>query len=356
MTRFARSRGIVAPTIGDNLALLDVPVYAYGHSFVAGTAQQRTPWVSRLPRLTGCATPTNRGIVGNTVASTQAALYATAGTLLNPGTTGVVVLECALNDVRLHGAAGIPAWKKTVELMILMARSGSWNEQTAGTFGGGAWFAQAAVQSNARGGTIGLAIANGNYLDFTFSGSEITLALGWLKSGFSSGSTYSINIDGSLAATGTQATGASGPPSSWLVNYAIVPHTITGLSAGAHTVRLIHTGAGGDQMYVDGFITPSSTPPTVVLVVDPYITDWAGGAPYNVGSNAIADQYATAAYELAAQFPAGHVVVADPRGRWDAASMIGADGVHPNDVGASILAKTVADTMKNLTFRRGLTL
>lgn len=338
-------------------AMAGVPVWAYGHSFVEGTSQQRNPWVARLPRLTGCATVTNRGIGGNCIAQTMNNFHAGYGaTGWTSNTRGLVIFETMINDARLLGLSGVATWKKQATLLALVARSAAYAEQTTGTFGGGSWFAQAAAQNLARGGTIGLATTPGNYVEFTVSGyTEYALVVGQLKSGFSSGASYSVTVDGSAHSTGSQATGSDGPPAANTQNYALVPHRLTGLSTASHTIRITHTGGSGDQMYVDGIYSiSSSAPPTVLFVGDPYLANWTTNSPYNVGSDAAADAYLTAAAEVAALFPAGHVVVADARVGWDAATMLGADGVHPNDRGAGHIAGVVAKVMRRLDYRAGL--
>ncbi|MGW0229847.1 glycoside hydrolase domain-containing protein [Actinopolymorpha singaporensis] len=79
-------------------------------------------------------------------------------------------------------------------------------------------------------------------------------------------------------------------------------------------------------------------PVPVALVADPGIapTAWDQYAPYDKGSQEVADAYAQVVLDVAREFPNAHAV--DVRGTWSASRHIAADGVHPNDAGHALIA------------------
>lgn len=85
---------------------------------------------------------------------------------------------------------------------------------------------------------------------------------------------------------------------------------------------------------------PNGTPVPVVLVADPGIgaAGWGTYPPYDRGTQAVADQYASELHAVAAGWPAGTVV--DVRGSWSDAD-ISADLVHPDDAGHALIAGAV---------------
>jgi lysophospholipase L1-like esterase len=74
----------------------------------------------------------------------------------------------------------------------------------------------------------------------------------------------------------------------------------------------------------------------VVVIAQPHLLDFSLHAPHNLGSNTLVDSYNDELRQVAAEF--GQVVVAEATG-WNAATMLDADTVHPNDAGHSCLAR-----------------
>ncbi|MFB8370111.1 SGNH/GDSL hydrolase family protein [Pseudarthrobacter sp. NPDC055928] len=74
----------------------------------------------------------------------------------------------------------------------------------------------------------------------------------------------------------------------------------------------------------------------VVALAQPPLLDFSLHAPHNLGSNALVATYNEELRRVAAEFP--QVVVAEAAG-WNAATMLDADTVHPNDAGHSCLAR-----------------
>ncbi|MET9018552.1 glycoside hydrolase domain-containing protein [Actinopolymorpha sp. NPDC004070] len=91
-------------------------------------------------------------------------------------------------------------------------------------------------------------------------------------------------------------------------------------------------------------------PVPVVLVADPGIapTAWEQYAPYDKGSQQVADEYAQAVLDVAGEFP--NARAEDVRGAWSPARHIAADGVHPNDAGHAL----IADAMQAALDSQGL--
>lgn len=358
---YAGSSGLSATTVEaalDELAavtgagsLEGVTLTAYGNSWVAGTSHAH-PWVSRIASRLPLAAVRNRGYGGSTSYNIVAAVNSGANsTIWTPGDRGIVVIGGALNDARLHNtdARSIATYKRSITTACRILRSAARYEQGAATLVG-PWVYPALALGGWYSGDVGVANTAGHYAEFTFTGTEVTLIVGRERVG-GNGGTSVVKEGATVLATFDHGGGTDGPGADYEVSVAQDSIHLSGLAAGSHTIRLEHTG--GTNVWFDGWATPSATPPTIVLLIDPGLVDYSGYAPYNVGSDVAIDAYAAAAAEVAAAFPTGEVVVCDPRPGWSAATMICDDDVHPNDRGAGHLAAALASTLAALPFRRG---
>ncbi|MCQ6273256.1 SGNH/GDSL hydrolase family protein [Pseudarthrobacter sp. R1] len=111
---------------------------------------------------------------------------------------------------------------------------------------------------------------------------------------------------------------------------------------GLNDLRLGGGSPSSLQQYEDalrtifGAVRQASPEALVVALAQPHLLDFSLHAPHNRGSNALVDTYNLTLRRIAAAHRG--VVVVEPDG-WDAASMLDADTVHPNDAGHACLAR-----------------
>lgn len=145
---------------------------------------------------------------------------------------------------------------------------------------------------------------------------------------------------GGSSSTGTAAlVQASPPPPARLY---LLMTGLNDLRLGGDSARTLLEYAAALRSILDAF-GRAAPDALVVAIAQPHLVDFSLHSPHNRGSNALVDTYNAALRDVAAAQPG--VVVAEPDG-WDAASMVDADTVHPNDAGHSCLARaaTVAVT------------
>jgi hypothetical protein len=331
-----------------------VPVWLQGDSWVAGTATA-TSWGSRIGSRLNSGPVSNRGVGGDMSHELVSRMLGGNGsTAWTPNQRGAVVFQIGQNDNRRMGtdARAIAVFKRALGLCIHLARSETKTEQSSATFVG-PWTSTANAWEQASGGTTALTSTVGHYADFTVTGDAVTIVTGRTKPAFNGG-TFTVREGGTLLATFNCGAGTDGPGATYPKDAAWDYVHITGLGAGSHTLRLECTVAG--PIYFDCWMTPRAAPPQVVLVQTPNMTTWAGGAPYDQGSNAAMALYNTAIEEVAALFPAGQVTVCDLRPGWDPATMLASDAGHPNDRGAAFIADRMADHLARLPYRNGMNL
>jgi lysophospholipase L1-like esterase len=81
----------------------------------------------------------------------------------------------------------------------------------------------------------------------------------------------------------------------------------------------------------------------VVVVEQPHLADYSRHAPHDRGSDALVDALNATLRDVAAEHP-GVLLVPVPA--WDAATMLAADTVHPNDAGHAYLASAVVEAVR----------
>ncbi|MGW0920076.1 glycosyl hydrolase family 28-related protein [Streptomyces sp. NPDC002755] len=151
-----------------------------------------------------------------------ALLAATLQTAYGDGGSGFTSSMLSANGIAGQDSAAITAWTTAGNLVT---QSGTWT--TGGYAAGPGW-----------GYTY--ASTNGAYLTFAVRGSTVNI---YTLGADGSRPTWAYSIDGGAETTVTD---------SATTGLAILKRTITGLSAGAHTVRVRHTGTGGQYLSVCG--------------------------------------------------------------------------------------------------------
>ncbi|MGH9121402.1 MAG: hypothetical protein ACRDYC_05580 [Acidimicrobiales bacterium] len=138
----------------------------------------------------------------------------------------------------------------------------------------------------------------------------------------------------------------------------VVPYRITGAGAGSHTVTFTMPG-GGLDWFVLGYSTPSPTPPTVGLCMDPDIgTSWGIDAPYDLGSVATLATYRADVRAVVSAFNGVNgaaVGSIDLNEVWlSGHAQSSVDHIHPNDIGTDQICSPIEDYIQTLTPRAGL--
>jgi lysophospholipase L1-like esterase len=93
------------------------------------------------------------------------------------------------------------------------------------------------------------------------------------------------------------------------------------------------------------YLAATPTPPTVLMLLDPPIAEWAGHPGHDGGSPAALAAYAAASREVAAEHGA-HVI--DLWSGWDLDKHVSHDGVHPNTAGMRHISDAVVAAIRML--------
>lgn len=347
-----------------------VSLYGQGHSYVAGEGASDSAhrFLTRLGELLGAGSVSNRGVPGAAMPQIVHAIATGVGgvTPWTPGTRGLVVLDGALNDVlhttserQAQDAVGFGSALRTA-LRILRAGSlatpadGSitYTGGTPGSFadeiapGGAARVLSAGQAASVAGYTATEIVVLGFAFALTTGEPPATVAV--------DGTTYGTLTATDLAAASGPITGGKGDGASY--SYQLHAWRVTGLPAGAKTVT-VTGGPGGGSFYFCGYLTPSETPPSVLVVQDAPLLDYAG-SPWSKaqGDALLAARNDTIASVCAEQEFADRaaVRVGDASVGYDPVTMLAGDHWHRNDAGHEALAQALRTVAATFPVRPGL--
>ena len=321
------------------------PLYIYGHSMALGqVAYNNYGWAARVARRLGMQL-VNRAVGGEVSAQTAGRLIGTVGS--SPwvaGTPGVVVFECAINDVRLYGNTGSGLNEMTHSLRSMIATVGASSrvEQSAGAFVYTGTWTQGNSYAESSGGTNAYTTTQNDYVDYTFTGDACTIMLLVLASG-TLGVDFTVGASTRSKTYVGESTGTTKPAVS-------ITEVFTGFGAGSHTMRIKKTDATASNLFVDCALIPSTTPPKVYLLQEDYLptASYALNSPYNQGSDAAVVAYNAKIVALAAEFPSYCTALASTGWNRDAMTATG-DGIHPNDQGHAVKALPLATALLALS-------
>jgi hypothetical protein len=230
---------------------------------------------------------------------------------LTPGTTGVVILDCAQNDLH-YGASGstmlaanLAGFKNALRAMLWYLRCSSVLQQTDASFTyGGTW--TTLTQTWFMGGTLTQTVVNGATATIAVNGTDFVL---FSRATGGAQASATVTVDGTAYTTitnpGSQCVTATSTLASTSAPMAI---PITGLSAGAHTIVVTNTGGGGGTIFVDAIGTVSTAPPTVLVHKQVYLPDVAYTAWANGANNTTVDVINAAIDAVVAEFPSDNVI------------------------------------------------
>jgi hypothetical protein len=266
-----------------------------------------------------------------------------------PGTRGLVTIMGTINDVLAGaGTTNQAGFSNPLSSMLHYLSAASSAPASSFTFPTGTW------QNGATGNTAPKFTTNaGAVASGTFTGTSVTVLLvGW-ASGFVTGGSAVVKVDGVTKATIN--TNAAQPDVD-AYDYTHIPVAITGLTNASHTVTITHGGTEGQYVGFEMILIPSATPPTILLCKDPIITPNATTWPnYSSANHAIYNGLIdTAASTFATATGLTNVTVVDLNTGFVPGTMLGADGIHPNDRGMAQITNTLTTAMSSLTFRVGL--
>lgn len=89
----------------------------------------------------------------------------------------------------------------------------------------------------------------------------------------------------------------------------------------------------------------AAQPDAITVVLEqPHLLDYSLHLPHNRGSDDVVDEYNAVLRDIASGQPR---VVEAVVSRWDSATMLADDTVHPNDVGHAVLGAAVADAYRS---------
>lgn len=339
-----------------------VPIFAYGDSYLTNFGNTSKQYIDRIVSRLGLGSLTDRGVNGYYMQDAANLALGPGASVWTPGTRSIVIIDATTNDAGYTGASArdLAAFQAALKALIYLLRAGSVVDQLDASVVfsvAPAWANTAFAYAQASAGTDAYTTTNGAYADITFNGDAITVMMfqfadgpGGVLGGANAG-TWQIKQGATVLAAGSQSAGATISATTGL-GTAPVAVPLSGFGAGSHTIRFINTDNTGALTFLDGYSIPSATPPTVVVMKGVPIV---GGAypSYSDGAmaalNALIDT-------VVAGFPAdGSVIVCDPSPGWNKATMLQADGIHPNDRGHAQIATNLDNTLlAKAGFRLGM--
>lgn len=347
------------------------PGYVYGssssafvqHPSVNFGYNTRTPWGNRaIAALGSNADSNNMSTPGARAADVCCFMYGTrswptravsgdalavaqVGTWSGISNKDALILTDAIgNDIINHNATLIAAGKATqanrgaavaADAIFRLLRSSAVYHWNLGNITAtGTW---STVSSDGLiGGSARLTTVPGAKYDIAVSGItalDIVLIGGDNTAGGNTGSTYAIKVDGVTVATGTTHNQmlSTGFGQNYGFCQMVVP--VTGMTTGAHTITIEHTGSSGHLLMFNGALLPNPTPPWVVtncLAEMPAATYTALSF-----TKVTQDAYREILRTVTQQFADGRVVLYDPSvsGLWNYSAYFSPDGVHQNELG-----------------------
>lgn len=286
-------------------------------------------------------------------------------------TRGVVILDLVRNDAGWDGVGTTKTragFVNALDSIIRLVRSQSLLQDTNGAFVyTGTWTAQTG-NTGIPGTTAHHTVTPGDKVTITTPvGTDFDL----VSLGFdvSAGAAFTVTVDGvditaTLAAAGYPTTANNQCLSTkfWVPANNWVPLSIPlrGLSNAAHTVVLTHAGAASSILYACRLLTPSPTPPSVIIIKANQLGSFGYNTTYAGNGSFATDQiYNGLIDSVVARFPSdGSIVTFDPNAYgWNPSTMIcsgDAQQLHHNDLGAACYAGGAMAVLNALPMRNGL--
>ena len=195
-----------------------------------------------------------------------------------------------------------------------------------------------------------------SYCVIPFTGDSVVVTICGLDDAtWGVGSTFSITAESGsspqLPINGTCSD--QGKVSTVIAAHTWVPMAIkiSGFGAGAHSVRVTHTGSLNHWLVFDDALIPSTTPPTILAMKMLYCNAAYYATTSGQVSDAIVDTYNGILATVAAEFSNVHLV--DASAGFDLTTMLHSDGAHKNDLGVYHQANAAMQVLAGLGWRNG---
>jgi len=255
----------------------------------------------------------------------------------NGRNTNVITNRPTLNNIVYSFKA---AWWNQFAGPVQNATSGTGVTRT------GTWTTGYTAINNAGGKTNGAAYTSsaGAYIEYVFTDSTVGALC---EIPVATASSITVNIDGSTVQTLNPTGKFDGLGAYLSAPYGMFPIIVTGLSFGAHTLRI--TNVSGGLFLVDCFtnFVPANGPNSMALIFyDVPYQNAAGYASNPTYSQAAADSINSKIDSLAASLPsAWPLYVAKTNLRYDVTTGLSGDNIHPNNTGMKQWSLAAADAV-----------
>lgn len=343
----------------DNVGVIAPPgskLVAYGHEWIAegvGTVAATTDYYARqvAAALSLDYAGGRRGVIGDRAEGTAVRVVNT--TPYTPGAASTVLVQALRNSAGKYGdnavakTAALQSLRSTVAFLSASARV----EQTDAMFTyfspGAAW--TAGTSGNPSGGSNTFSAVNGAYVSFTAPAVRTYVVITG-KQTTTGGPIVTVTANDAVIDTfnlSSQATPSPDTPTTVYYAWEIPA------SARGKTIKLTQT-SGSSSLTFDVLLPQSDTPPTVVLVKEPYLANYAANTAFPKGSDTATDSFNALIDLVAGEFP--NVLVADPNANgWDRTTCLSSDGINPNTAGWNVMAASVLAAIRSSGGVAGLT-
>jgi hypothetical protein len=306
--------------------------WVYGHSYTqGGFVPDNAKFHARVAKRLGTQPVTVNGVSGYKMQ--QAAIKAIS--TWTPGSRGLVMLTCLVNDVTQYtsAASGPATTAAALKAFLAMVSSGIFLAATTSPF------AYSAGWTAGTTGITGRSAINtstvGSYVDVTFTGDTASLSVNLSATG---GGLITATQGGTTLGTLTTDGYYEATPGVLV---------ISGLGAGSHTVRFTFTS--GTAISIDGLYVRNPYPPTIAIYEEGWIPNF--GVQTSAQNVRLTSTYPAALDPVIAGFSNVVKVAADSG--WDTTTMVIADGIHPNELGHAYIAGRITPALLALPAREG---
>jgi len=320
-----------------------VNLTAFGHSYIFGDQEVAgSKWVDRIASRGRTLAISNRGVNGYRSTQTAQKVLQT----WTPGSRGLVLLQCIVNDVRVfQGASNGPATTREAFRAILayLTSLAAQQETSSNLQYVGTW--STVADSNASGGSVKKTTTIGDYVDVAWNGDTCYVLTQFTSS--ATAGTVTATRSSTQTVVSTTDTG-----NYYETTPAVIP--LTGFGPGDHTVRLKLTA--GSAFVVDALLVPNPAPPIIVVAKEGPVLKFNGSyvGTEAAGNTALLTQYTPAIDSVTAAFPTVKVTPNGGPAGWDPNTMTVADGLHPNQKGSANIADAVMKVLGRPAFAEGL--
>jgi hypothetical protein len=331
-----------------------------GHSYMAGTAasSQANRYIEKVGVAISSSGVTNSGVGGSKGLHVYSAALPGNSKARTVDANGLVVWDAIINEIVTTAFADDAQNQRrsaaSVRSFIRLMQASAVTPFTDGSVSfTGTWSTVAGLNYDGinnldtkRSSTVGDKIEIAGY-----TGSKISIGMLDFET---TGPKFTVGIGGVVYGTFDRTLGY-GTDNLYGENLVNVD-----LPAGTKTVEIIILTGASQPLYFTRYVTPSATPPSILLVKDPPLNVYTGAGGNYTAPQGLATLTAMNATldTIAAETEFGgtsYVRTCDPSVGWDPATMIDADTLHPNNAGHTQIATVASAAALLFPARSGLT-